>query len=137
MIGQRDRIKPMLREKIERAERDTADNDELVLNIALSYGGRQEIIFAVKELVELAKRGLIEPSKIDEEIFSRYLYTKDSPDPDLLIRTSGEMRVSNFLLWQISYTDYLNECPYHTWHTRSADGQVSVHPGHPAALWLR
>jgi len=110
IIGERDRIWPKLREKIEYFENKTLDNKALSLNIALSYGGREEILNAVKSLVNMAKEGSIDSSKIDETLFSRYLYTKDIPDPDLLIRTSGEMRVSNFLLWQISYAEiYVTE----------------------------
>jgi undecaprenyl diphosphate synthase len=105
VIGDRSRIEERLKKKIEEVEHDTANYDILNLNIALSYGGRQEIVNATRLLSEDVKKGIIEPDEIDEEFFSSYLYTKDSPDPDLLIRTSGEIRVSNFLLWQISYTE--------------------------------
>ncbi|MFC1666740.1 isoprenyl transferase [Candidatus Omnitrophota bacterium] len=105
VIGDRNRLEPRLREKIEYFEKDTLHNDSLILNIALSYGGRQEIIDAARALSEEVKKGLIKPSQIDEKLFSRYLYTRDCPDPDMLIRTSGEMRISNFLLWQISYSE--------------------------------
>ena len=89
---------------------DTRDYDALTLNIALSYGGRQEILNAARILAEDAKNAKIDPSEIDEKIFSSKLYTKGQPDPDLLIRTSGEMRISNFLLWQISYAElYVTE----------------------------
>lgn len=110
VIGERDKIQPDLRKRIEQVEKDTARNSALVLNVALSYGARQEIVNAARILSEEAKKGDIEPSKIDEKLFARYLYTRDCPDPDLLIRTSGEMRVSNFLLWQISYSElYVTE----------------------------
>ena len=105
IIGERDRIETKLRKKIEEFEKNTKDNDGLLLNIALSYGSRQEILRATRSLIEEVKKGNIKPSSIDEKLFSKYLYTKASPDPDLLIRTSGEMRVSNFLLWQISYSE--------------------------------
>jgi undecaprenyl diphosphate synthase len=105
LIGDRDKIEERIRRKIEEVERDTAGYDKLNLNIALSYGGRQEILNTVRLLSEDVKKGNVEPNEIDERIFSSYLYTRDSPDPDLLIRTSGEMRVSNFLLWQISYSE--------------------------------
>jgi undecaprenyl diphosphate synthase len=81
----------------------TAGNTSLTLSIALSYSGREEIINAVKLVLEDVKKGSVK--RINEKIFSRYLYTGNMPDPDLLIRTSGEMRVSNFLLWQIAYTE--------------------------------
>jgi undecaprenyl diphosphate synthase len=110
VIGERDRIEPRLRKKIEKVEKDTLENNKLVLNIALSYGARQEILNAARKISEDAIIGSLKPSEINEDIFSRYLYTKDCPDPDLLIRTSGEMRVSNFLLWQISYAElYVTE----------------------------
>ena len=83
----------------------TKDNDALTLNLALNYGSRSEITRAARALASEAKSGGIDPEKIDEKMFSERLYTKGLPDPDLLIRTSGEYRVSNFLLWQISYSE--------------------------------
>ncbi len=83
----------------------TARNTGLTLTLALNYGGRTEIVDGVKKIVRAALAGEIDPEKIDEAFFSRYLYDGDLPDPDLLIRTSGEMRISNFLLWEISYTE--------------------------------
>jgi len=110
IIGERERIQKDLLAKMENAEMDTRDYDALTLNIALSYGGRQEILNAARILAEDAKNAKIDPSEIDEKIFSSKLYTAGQPDPDLLIRTSGEMRISNFLLWQISYAElYVTE----------------------------
>lgn len=83
----------------------TKNNSGLVLNIVLNYGSRMEICRACKKLYKDVKLGKISINEIDESIFSRYLYTKDIPDPDLLIRPSGELRISNFLLWQIAYTE--------------------------------
>jgi undecaprenyl diphosphate synthase len=83
----------------------TRNNDGLVLNLALNYGGRTEILDAVKAIIEAAKAGMIDVPDVNEELFSSFLYTADIPDPDLLIRTSGERRISNFLLWQTSYTE--------------------------------
>jgi undecaprenyl diphosphate synthase len=83
----------------------TRRNTGLVLNLALNYGGRTEILDAVRAIVEAAKAGMIDVPDISEELFSGFLYTSDLPDPDLLIRTSGERRISNFLLWQTSYTE--------------------------------
>ena len=83
----------------------TANNNGLTLILALSYGGRLEIIDAIKSLFHEIKLGHIDPAMIDGETFSKHLYTRYYPDPDLLIRTSGEMRISNFLLWQLSYTE--------------------------------
>jgi len=105
IIGERNKIQKDLLAKIEKTERDTGCYDSLTLNIALSYGGRQEILNAARLLAEDAKDAKINPRDIDEKMFSSRLYTAGQPDPDLLIRTSGEMRVSNFLLWQISYAE--------------------------------
>ena len=80
----------------------TKDNDRLVLNVAFNYGGRDEIVDAVKRIV----RDGTPPEKIDEALLSSYLYTAGLPDPDLIIRTGGEMRISNFLLWQAAYSEY-------------------------------
>ncbi|MBN4076113.1 isoprenyl transferase [Gemmatimonas aurantiaca] len=97
---------PLIRRKaLEEAIRRTAQNDGLTLNLALSYGGRTEILDAVRALARLAKAGKLDPEEIDERMFSNRLYTAGMPDPDLLIRTSGESRLSNFLLWQTSYTE--------------------------------
>ena len=83
----------------------TKDNTGMILNAALSYSGRSEIIRAVKKIASDIKEGTITPQQIDETIFSNYLFTSGLPDPDLLIRTSGEHRISNFLLWQMAYTE--------------------------------
>jgi undecaprenyl diphosphate synthase len=93
------------REILESAKNRTKDNTGLILNLALNYGGRTEILDAMKKFALDVKKGRIEPDDLNEVTFSAYLYTKDLPDPDLLIRTSGEMRISNFLLWQTSYTE--------------------------------
>lgn len=90
---------------IQSAIEKTRKNKGLVLNLALNYGGRTEILDAVKAIVEASKAGMIDMPDINEELFSNFLYTADIPDPDLLIRTSGEKRISNFLLWQTSYTE--------------------------------
>ena len=82
----------------------------MILNLALSYGGRDEIIQAVRKIVRQVQEGTLEEEAINEATFSNYLYTSGLPDPDLLIRTSGEMRLSNFLLWQMAYTEiYVTE----------------------------
>ena len=90
---------------IKEGEKLTFDNSGLNLILALNYGSRQEIISAVNNIVFDIKKGSLESNSIDENIFSSYLYTNNCPDPDLLIRTSGELRISNFLLWQSAYTE--------------------------------
>lgn len=92
-----------VREKVEMALEKTSKNTKLTLNIALNYGGRDEIIRAVKKIYDQKDKDLID--NLDEDIFSRFLYTEDIPDPDFVIRTSGEVRISNFLLWQLAYSE--------------------------------
>ena len=94
------------REEVERAIKTTKDNDKMILNIGLNYGGRDEIIWGIKNILEDIKMGNIKEEEIDENLFSDYLYTKGLPDPDLLIRPSGELRLSNFMLYQIAYTEF-------------------------------
>jgi undecaprenyl diphosphate synthase len=95
-------VRNMLAEAIDK----TAHNKGMVLNLALSYGGRDEIVEAVKGILRDCQDGEIAPQDLTKELFSKYLYTADIPDPDLLIRTSGEYRLSNFLLWQSAYTEF-------------------------------
>jgi len=102
IIGQRDPIPISVNRELERVEELTKNNERLTIVLALNYGGRAEIVDAVKKLL---RERVFEGDGLDEEKFSHYLYTSDIPDPDLLIRTSGELRVSNFLLWQIAYSE--------------------------------
>lgn len=104
VIGKREELPEDLQEQIRQSEEETAQNLDLHLILAINYGGRAEIINACKKLIEAVKRG--ECDDIDEATFRSLLYTKDIPDPDLLIRTAGEKRISNFLLWQIAYTEF-------------------------------
>lgn len=94
-----------VRETIARAIGETAKNDRLNLNIALNYGSRQEILGACQMIARAVQLGELDLKMLDSEVFSKFLYTKDIPDPDLVIRTSGEMRLSNFLLWQAAYSE--------------------------------
>jgi undecaprenyl diphosphate synthase len=105
VIGERSRLAPDIVTLIENAEALTAGNTGVNLTIALSYGGRAEIITAVRALAKKAVAGRLAPEAIDEAIVARHLFTADIPDPDLLIRTSGEQRISNFLLWQSAYAE--------------------------------
>jgi undecaprenyl diphosphate synthase len=107
VIGERKRLAPDIVDLIETAEHQTVDNCRLTLIIALSYGGREEIADASRRLAERVAAGLLRPADIDEEMLSENLYTADIPDPDLLIRTSGEKRISNFLLWQSAYAEFV------------------------------
>jgi undecaprenyl diphosphate synthase len=100
-IGRRDRASAELREQMERLEEETAANERLNLWVALDYGGRAELVEAARRLVEAG----IDPSEIDENVLQANLYAPELPDPDLLIRTSGERRISNFLLWQLAYSE--------------------------------
>lgn len=107
VIGERERLPRDIVTLIEDAEAQTAKNRRLNLSIALSYGSRQEIVAAAKGLARDAARGLLDPESIDEASFARRLFTADVPDPDLIIRTSGEQRLSNFLLWQCAYSEFI------------------------------
>lgn len=105
VIGDRDRLPDDIVGMIENAENVTLDNTEINVTIALSYGGRQDIVYAARRIAEAAAAGDIDPARVDEDMFDGFLMTADIPDPDLVIRTSGESRISNFLLWQSAYTE--------------------------------
>jgi undecaprenyl diphosphate synthase len=109
-IGRLDALPPQVNAELLEVLAETAANRGLQVNLAINYGGRAEIVDAVKALVEAVRRGEVTAESIDEAAISAHLYTAGIPDPDLLIRTSGEMRVSNFLLWQIAYAElYVTE----------------------------
>ncbi len=101
-FGRLDRLKPGFQEKIRKAVEYTKDNDKLILNIAFNYGGRDEIVQAVKRIIEDG----VQAQDVTEETISHYLYSAGVPDPELIIRTSGEMRGSNFLIWQSAYSEW-------------------------------
>ena len=105
-IGRLDRLPPAVRNKIDEAVARTRGNREMDLVFAVSYGARAEIVDAARRLLRDAEHGKLDPERLDEKAFSAYLYAPEIPDPDLLIRTGGEHRVSNFLLWQIAYTEF-------------------------------
>lgn len=102
VIGQRDAIPESVQKELKRVEDLTKDNEGMTIVVALNYGGRSEIVDGVKKILQEHD---FDSRHLDEKTFSRYLYTADIPDPDLLVRTSGELRVSNFLLWQIAYSE--------------------------------
>jgi len=107
-LGRTEGLPERLVKKIDRAMELTKDNDRLVLNLAFNYGGRAEIVDATRRIIAEG----IDPTAIDEELFSSYLYTAGLPDLDLFIRTGGEMRLSNFLLWQTAYAEYYTTPTY-------------------------
>ncbi|MGD9486508.1 MAG: isoprenyl transferase [Calditrichaceae bacterium] len=104
-IGHLEKLPDITRQSMESAVEQTKNNTGLVLNVALSYGGRQEIVDVCRQLADSAKKGEIDPDVIDTALFSSHLNTAGQPDPDLIIRTGGENRISNFLLWQIAYSE--------------------------------
>ena len=106
VIGELGKLDPDIIEMIERAEAMTRDNARITVTIALSYGGRAEIVAAVRAIAQRVQSGSLAAAAIDEDCFTRYLFTAGLPDPDLLIRTSGEQRISNFLLWQSAYSEF-------------------------------
>ena len=105
VLGQRGILPDDVKEAIERAEEKTKDYDEYFFNIAVGYGGREEIIQAIRKMAADVVAGGLSVDDITEETFYSYLYTSDIPDPDLILRTSGEERISNFLLWQLAYSE--------------------------------
>lgn len=105
VIGQIYRLPEAVQEHLKKSIVTLSRNNGLSLIMALSYGGRTEIVDAVRSIARKVKAGELDPAEVTEQVFAQHLYTRNVPDPDLLIRTSGEMRVSNFLLWQISYTE--------------------------------
>lgn len=104
-IGDIERLNPSVMAKLLQVKEKTLSNDQMVLNLALSYGARDEMIHAVKKIVRDNTEGKMNIDQLDQGMFGQYLYTSGMPDPDLLIRTSGECRISNFLLWQLAYTE--------------------------------
>ena len=106
VLGDKTKLDDDIRKRIEELEKATVDNDGLNFQIALNYGSRDEMIRAMKKMAADCKEGKLEVEDISESVFEAYLDTHDIPDPDLLIRTSGELRLSNYLLWQLAYTEF-------------------------------
>ena len=107
-LGRLDNLTPNLREAVAHAQQLTQNNTGITLNVAFDYGGRDEIVEAVRRII----REGIAPEAVDESLFGSYLFTSHSPDPDLVIRTGGELRISNFLLWQSAYSEYYHTATY-------------------------
>jgi undecaprenyl diphosphate synthase len=106
VIGDKTRLDESIQEKIVELEEVSAANTGINFTIAINYGSRDEMVRAMRHMMEDCKNGELLPSEVSEEVFETYLDTKDLPDPDLLIRTSGELRLSNYLLWQLAYTEF-------------------------------
>ncbi|MBF0202736.1 MAG: isoprenyl transferase [Desulfamplus sp.] len=106
VIGQKQKLPEDVRQELDASMSYTSRNRKMCLNLALSYGGREEIAHAVRKIASKVKKGKLAPDKITEEIIAQHLYTRKLPDPDMLIRTGGEMRLSNFLLWQACYAEF-------------------------------
>ena len=107
IIGDVAPLSAELKEKIRKLEEQTKDNVGITVNIALNYGGRDELVHGVKALAQRVKDGTLSPDAVTEELISSALYTADQPDPDLIIRPSGELRLSNFLIWQAAYSEFV------------------------------
>ena len=106
LIGDRDKLPDFLQDRLSNALNSTSENTGLLLNLAINYGGRDEISRAVRKISESVKKGELQPDNIDEALISANTYTAGLPDPDLIIRTSGEIRLSNFLIWQAAYAEF-------------------------------
>ncbi|SCG83414.1 undecaprenyl diphosphate synthase [Proteiniborus sp. DW1] len=107
ILGNIDDLPALPREEVKKAVEKTKNNDKMNLNIALNYGGRNEIVNGIKSLIKDVRSGDVILDEINEEVFKNYLFTRNQPDPDLLIRPSGEKRLSNFLLYQVAYTEFV------------------------------
>lgn len=124
-IGHMEEMPKTLQSDFKRAAKETATNTGLNLQVALNYGSRLEISQAVKKIAEEAKVGSLNPEDVTPDLVSSYLYTKDLPDPDLLIRTGGEMRLSNYLLWQAAYTElYVTEIMWPDFNDKEFDRAI-------------
>jgi undecaprenyl diphosphate synthase len=127
-IGDIERLPLFARLPLKALMKDTRGNQDMILNLALSYGSRAEMLQAVRALAVEVKKGNIDPNDIDEDLFSRNLFTAGMPDPDLLIRTSGELRLSNFLLWQAAYSElYIQDSPWPEFRKSSLEEAFRVY----------
>ena len=130
VIGNRKGLSEELLNEIRRVETATAANTDIIVNIAINYGGRDEIVEGIRNIAERAASGNLKSADIDEACVSDALYTAGTPDPDLLIRTSGELRISNFLLWQMAYTEfYFADVLWPDFDRRELDKAVRAYGG--------
>ena len=127
-IGEITRLSNAFQQRIHELETASASNTGLNLTIAINYGSRDEILRAVRHMVEDAREGKLETKDIDENVFSSYLDTRELPDPDLLIRTSGEQRLSNYLLWQLAYSEfYFTDVPWPDFHKKELELAIEAY----------
>lgn len=130
MIGEKSRFAPDIIEGIDRLVEGTKDNTGMTFVIAVNYGGRDEIVRAARKLVEDYRKNGEDVASIDEKLFASYLDTRDIPDPDLLIRTSGELRLSNYLLWQLAYTEfYITDCLWPDFNQEELEKAIVAYNG--------
>ena len=128
VIGEITRLSNAFQQRIHELETASASNTGLNLTIAINYGSRDEILRAVRHMVEDAREGKLETKGIDENVFSSYLDTRELPDPDLLIRTSGEQRLSNYLLWQLAYSEfYFTDVPWPDFHKKELELAIEAY----------
>jgi len=128
VIGDKTRLGAAFQEKIAKLEEASASNTGLNLTIAINYGSRDEMMRAMRRMMEDYKAGSISMDMVDEKLFSGYLDTKDIPDPDLLIRTSGEQRLSNYLLWQLAYSEfYFTDVPWPDFHKKELELAIEAY----------
>ena len=128
VLGEITRLSNAFQQRIHELETASASNTGLNLTIAINYGSRDEILRAVRHMVEDAREGKLETKDIDENVFSSYLDTRELPDPDLLIRTSGEQRLSNYLLWQLAYSEfYFTDVPWPDFHKKELELAIEAY----------
>ena len=128
ILGDTSRLDPDIRESIRDLEEQSGGYDKMIFQIALNYGGRDEILRAVKQITDDARQGTLPEGMLSEEQFAAYLDTGLVPDPDLLIRTSGEQRISNFLLWQLAYTEfYFSDVPWPAFHKEELERAIDAY----------
>ena len=128
VIGEITRLSNAFQQRIHELETASASNTGLNLTIAINYGSRDEILRAVRHMVEDSREGKLETKDIDENVFSSYLDTRELPDPDLLIRTSGEQRLSNYLLWQLAYSEfYFTDVPWPDFHKKELELAIEAY----------
>ena len=127
VIGRKEGLDDDIRIQIAELEKETENNTGLTFTIALNYGSRDEIIRGIQQVAEDVKNGKLDVTQITEELFSNYLDTKDLPEPDLMIRTSGEQRISNFLTWQLAYTEfYFTDVPWPDFNKKELEKAVEA-----------